>query len=382
MNKATVFTDQIKYSHILHIHSDYKFAQPSSAYQDVNFLNDILFIGKIEDENHFRYVTKDNRQGLKSIIKYCNSYDLVVLYNLSLNKAYIANRIDRSIPIIWRFFGNELYGRMPDLIYSEATKEYLKKNRLVSSIRCFIKNLIFSFNKKYFCFSEKEYRKAIKRIDFFCGLFYEEYRFLSKKFSLPKFLQLPYIWNSNDIVINEKKGNRLLIGNSQNIDNNHLEIIEKLADNKSIEKFLFLNYKSRTQYREYLISRIIGLKGFYPITTFLSKKEYTSFYQKLDALALNSYRQMAVGNIFTAFQYGVKVYLNKKNLYYYFLLENGFLVFDIDDLKFDVDNKTLSLSKDQIIQNHKAIDDLREKYSVEKFVTSIIDITSVQRKTI
>lgn len=366
---------QRKNINILHIHSDYKFVKSSWEYKDVNFHNDILFIGKIEDVKHCKYVEEDNREGLKSVINYSNSYDIVVLYNLTLSKAYIANRINEKLPIIWRFFGTELYGRMSDIVYDEFTKKYLRKFKFVVTIKGLIKKFIFNFNKKYFCFSEREYKNAFKRINYFSCLFYEEYRFLSTRFKLPKFLQLPY-WNySSDVVLGEKKGNKLLIGINPSLYNNHLAIIENLADNKSIDKYLFLNYGSRTQYREYIITLINKMTAFYPITRFLSSEEYIDFYRNLDALVINGHRQMGVGNIFTAFLYGVKVYLNKKNLYYYFLLENLFLVFDIDDLENDIEKKSITLSTDQIIHNHKALKALSEKYSIGQFISTIRDIT-------
>jgi hypothetical protein len=46
---------------------------------------------------------------------------MVVLYDLNFPKAYIANRLPNSIKIVWRFFGLELYGKMPEVVFSEQT---------------------------------------------------------------------------------------------------------------------------------------------------------------------------------------------------------------------------------------------------------------------
>jgi len=357
---------------IIHIHTDYKFAKQPDSFKDDVITNDLLFIGGLIQDIHIKYRVENSLAGLKAAIRYANQYDMVVFYDLNLTKAYIANRINTNIPMIWRFFGYELYSQLPALMYSETTKKYLPKQQAKITSKKIIKKLLFNYNLKYRFFPKKELNNACKRINYFNCLSYEEYEYLSSKFTLPEFLQVPYPKRNIEINLNNKKGNKILIGNNRSAYNNHFDIIEKLAGYENLEKYAFLNYgdDSSLYYRE-LLAAIKNIDNFTAITNFLSIKGFENFYREIDAFVLNGYRQMAVANILTAFQYGVKVYLNKRNLYYHFLLNNGFLVFNVDDLEKDIRGNTITLTKEQIIHNHKSLEDLSEKFSTSDFVDAI-----------
>ncbi len=93
------------------------------------FDNDVIFIGEknLYDGYYNDKIIhiKPSLKNFKKIIKYCITADLVVLYSLNLTKSFIANRLPSNVKIAWRFFGHELYSKMPDFEHSELTEKYL-----------------------------------------------------------------------------------------------------------------------------------------------------------------------------------------------------------------------------------------------------------------
>src|SRR5690606_40162359 len=78
---------------------------------------------------------------------------------------------------------------------------------------------------------------------------------------------------------------------------------------------------------------------------FLSIEKFREIYKTTAALVINSYRQHALGNIFTALLYGVKIYLNPKSSTYPWLKQLGFQVFDINQLITDIRSEESRVGK-------------------------------------
>src|SRR5690625_7670464 len=94
--------------------------------------------------------------------------------------------------------------------------------------------------------------------------------------------------------------------------------------------------------------------------------EFNLFYKKVGALVLNNYRQMAMGNIRYAFINGVKVYLSKKNIFYHELRKNGFMVFNIDQLKEDIYSNNVYLSSHDADNNFHNLIEVSNNYRSEE----------------
>src|SRR5690606_4409853 len=134
-----------------------------------------------------------SRKGFLDIIALCKTADSVVLYEMNFPKAYIANRLPRSVIVIWRFFGKELYIKLPEQVFSERTRKALKEGKdsnLYLESKQRLRNFLSVF--KYRAFRRNEINKAsFKRADFFLGLSKPEYEFLKNIWQdLPPFLQI------------------------------------------------------------------------------------------------------------------------------------------------------------------------------------------------
>lgn len=126
---------------------------------------------------------------------------------------------------------------------------------------------------------------------------------------------------------------RILIGNSADRANCHIDAFEKLkrfAD-EDIEIVVPLSYGDK-DYRKEVIEKgteIFGEK-FRPVTHFMDIEKYTQFLNSCDAAVFNNNRQQAMGNINMLLQLGKKVFLRKDNRMWDHYKEAGLLLYEID----------------------------------------------------
>ena len=295
-------------------------------------------------------------------------------------KSFIANRIPASVTVIWRFFGLELYEKMPDYVYSEKTKEVLalekKKRNLFFDFKGSLRSCLSML--KYRGHPENEINKAkFKRADFFLGLSESEYDFLKVEWpKLPPFLQLDF--SSLNIKNFEKnKSNSIILGNSRNAYNNHLDIIDGIKKTKDPHNFKFLllfNYGVNNNYAHSVRKEAHEVNSIKVIDEFLSLDEFSKLYSDADALVMNGYRQMAMGNIFEALRNGTKVYLSEKNVILEWLRIEGFMVYTLNDFFTDLTIDNIALSQSDAISNEEQLVKFTTKYNKQSFQRNLIDI--------
>ena len=355
---------------IVHIHTDLKFIDESAIFEGSDFENEIIILGNKGGYNG-RYqesaiYVNPSRLNIKQLINHCSDTDMVVLYNLCFIKSFIANRLTLRVKIAWRFFGHELYRYYLAEQYSELTKLMLTADKLRPSV--LLKRLknyfprlqglrkLIDFRAVY----DYEFKRAVKRVDFFLWHFQEEYELLSKSWhGLPPFINLPTFClptiniDSGSSQRREKE-NLIIIGNCKNALNNHFDIIELLSSSKMFNKYSFyvpFNYDTETSYSLKLRKRVSLYDNIKFIETFLPLNEYELIFQKASALVVNTYRQKALGNIFLALNNGVKVYLNKQNICYSILKNRGFRVYLVDQLYDDLESQNICMRYDENNQN-------------------------------
>ena len=102
--------------------------------------------------------------------------------------------------------------------------------------------------------------------------------------------------------------------------------------------------------------------------------EFANFYRPVAAFVNNSYRQLALGNIMMALHKGVKVYLNKKNPTYTWFKNEGLYIYEIEDLKNDLETGQIHLAKSEITHNLKCLRNLKDVYSKTDFQLQIMQL--------
>jgi len=372
---------------VIHIHTDYKFIGSVDVYEGEYFENSIVII---EDDELYKGPYRDkaiffkkSNINLKKIIELCRSADLVVLHGLDLFKGKIALSLPKHINIAWRFFGYELYKRQEELVLSEKT---INARKISYSKKPFnILRKMFRVFQVYFQISKfgktpsVVINKAINRINYFLALSKEEYNHLESSFELPPFLKLPInrkIEVKEEFILSclklkkEENSPIIILGNSKNEFNNHIDIIDLIENvkNKNAFKFILLfNYGPERRYTEQVRQKIKTKPHINTIENFLSNDEFKLLYSKTSALVINSYRQMAVGNVIEGFLNGVKIYLSQKNVMLEWLKNEGFHIFTLEDLAMDLENNNTILSKVEAAYNFKNLIDYMERNSPQNF---------------
>lgn len=374
----------VKKISIVHIHTDVKFIHNVSKFDGENFKNTTVIIGS---RGKYKGVYKDSvqyynysRKDFWKIINLCKTVNMVILYDLNFPKAYVANRLPESVIVVWRFFGRELYFRIPEYAYSEETLKVLRQKEEQSAylkLKQRIRDYLVLI--KYGTIPTSEIRKAtFSRADFFLGLSKPEYEFLKNIWqNLPPFIQLnlpPYLETN---TFKRTKSNLVILGNNRRPYNNHLDIIEGIRKSESKSNFKFLlmfNYGLSNNYSNIVRQEALKVKEINVLESFLPLNEFKEIYTTADAFVMNGQRQMAMGNILEALQQNIKIYLNEKNLIYSWLKENGIVVFTIENFFSDLESNNIALSLEDAIFNQQQLMKLTSKYNIDSFQKAISEI--------
>lgn len=376
----------------IHVFTDYKHINISERFQGDYFDNTLLAIipknKELKKESAIMQF-QDSKKEIREVTDICKRFNLVVLYDLESIKIRIALNMPSNIKIAWRFFGHELYDKEKSLYLSKMTKSTLKSNNLLWYLKCFkSKRCIINAYKQIISkhFKNKEtssFNTALKRIDFFLGLSELEYEYLNSKFLfLPEFVKVPiYPVNAQEKLPpleTKTTGNTpiVIIGNSKAIYNNHIDIIEQIEKKKQKNKYsfvFFFNYGLEKYYTKKIRQITKGKDYYILLENLMSISEFNGYYKKASALVLNTYRQMAMANIFVAIKSGVKVYLNKKNLTYKWLTNLGFNIYSIQDFFYDIENNNIALNQQTANNNLEVMKKLSLNYSISDFQKKLYD---------
>jgi len=121
----------------------------------------------------------------------------------------------------------------------------------------------------------------------------------------------------------------ILVGNSTDPSNHHLEIFEWLKGMELIQIYCPLSYGTYNDYKEKVKQKGFELFGerFIPIEQFMQFEEYKSFLASIDVAIFNHKRQEAMGVTLTLLSLGKEVYVNDNTTSFQSLKERGFQLF-------------------------------------------------------
>lgn len=354
---------------ILHVISDHKFVDNHIyRFEGAGIENRYVFLtdGKLYQGDYFLKVEQviPFSTAFDNLIKEAAFFDLLFVYNLDYYKACIVNGIEKHIPVAWFFYGTELYGEQPAFkyaIHSKKTKKIIPVNRLtigfarLKHVASRIKYTMLNRVPTY-----EEISKAMLRVNYFATFSKEEYDHLQANctFRLPEWLPLPvYIRDSNLTLPDCRNKETLLLGHAATPDNNHIDIIDLLKQIGFKGKVIIpLSYGENKGYtgrvKHQLASSGLNTEI---LQSFMPYNAYSEKIGSCSAAVFNSFRQLAVGNIFLCLKNNSKVYLNEQNPYYRFLQNLGFRVFSVQtNLEADLKNNQLYLSPEETDANRLA----------------------------
>lgn len=305
-----------------------------------------------------------------------NEFDAVFLHSFCVLFPSLIVQIPLGIKVFWFSWGYDIYTYPKSHpfvqlnLYGKETRKILPKTGF--HIKSAIKNLLGLKALK----SNLEY-KALNRIDFYSGVLEYEYDLLK---SISVFKAKPVSYQYSNLSILDQKvdnkiftGNNILIGNSGDCSNNHIDVIKYLQsvnlNNRKI--YMPLAYSGMPEYIfkvKCLYEQKFKIK-FVPLETFVPYDEYLNIMSSCSVAIFAHERQQAIGNINMALQNGCKVFISETNLVYDFYKKLGITLFS---LQTDFSQKELDtpLEEDQILNNKRII---RDRYCKDTYLRNLIN---------
>lgn len=168
-----------------------------------------------------------------------------------------------------------------------------------------------------------------------------------------------FMYESNiyrDFKLTKKNNSTINIqlGNSADVANNHIEILEKLFKFKeaNIKIYCILSYGEKPWapgWKEKVIIKGKELfeEKFIPLTDFMAFDEYLEFLSEIDIAIFAHKRQQAMGNTITLLGLGKKVYMRNDITPWQLFKEIDVKVFDVANIEIDLIDDTVK-TKNQL----------------------------------
>jgi len=307
----------------------------------------------------------DNKFG--EIIGKVNEYESIIVHFLSTRSASFINKIEHP-KIYWIEWGGDLYDTFLDYKdFKLYSNERFIFKLIYGNIPYFILKFIKKLKRRNLI---KFLSKAVRKVRYFVpDSMYDEYPLFLKYY--PEFTHLEYKEFfyypideilGKDLIDETCQNNSIIVGNSSSFTGNHIEVLTKLKEIKTIENIVLpLSYAGNLKYRDAVINfgkESFGTK-FLPITEYQTLENYNKILLNAGVFIYGNLRQEAVGNILIALYIGGKVFLDSRNPLLNFYRNLGLIIFSIDELT--AESITLRLSASDIQINRKI---LLQQYSL------------------
>jgi dTDP-N-acetylfucosamine:lipid II N-acetylfucosaminyltransferase len=381
---------------IIHVFDDDKFIDSAIAlFESVFPKKSKYFVIVNNDKGSLKYVKSNLVTSIKldsvtdynRLSNYIDSYDkkIVFLHALNYRKQLLVSKLSDSVFKVWFVWGYDLYNQWKPFerkIYERATLDFLNKDlNYKSSI---LNKIYYSFFiYKLFKNSKRDYNtiffKSVQNIDIAVPVIPTEMKYINALNKKIKYA--PFTYGYLEYYLGDKfnmsliKTNNILVGNSANPTNNHIEIFNKLSmltlgDRKVIVP---LNYGNNGEYLNFVLKKGRQLLGenFYPITKFLSLNEYNDLTLNCGYLIFNHIRQQGVANLIVLGSTGTKIFLNQKSSVYKYYQVLGMNIHTIKQLNNASINELLS--EDKVLHNKQVF---IKEYSLKNVQEKIIKLMS------
>lgn len=271
--------------------------------------------------------------------------------------------------LYWGFWGGDLYN------YIQMEQFGLKTQGVLDSLGISNNCEEISIDRNY----------TIRHLTGFFAFDYSEYQLLKSHFvTNAKYIDFiypnPVDKFSSNFSVNDSSGQlknkdkiKILVGNSANPSNNHMEILEILSkmDNNHFEIVLPLSYGGSKTYINYITeyTKLNFPNNCIILYELLSPDGYDLMLKDIDVVIFNHMRQQGVGNIRRLIRLRKAVYLNSKSTLYNFLVNSGIRVFEFSQ------NTTISDIKLATHFNFESDSDIIEElFNLEKTINAISTI--------
>lgn len=276
---------------------------------------------------------------------------------------------------------------VPISLYHTATTKILDKKPFLQKAKHAIHDWV------YYRLFKSDYEKAksnfehlINRIDYISTVLPLEYEKLNTcGFVKAKYVKWAYVGTSNPVLPSEmeiqSRGRDILVGNSADANNNHIDVFMKLRRIGDAERKVVvpLSYPLFGSYRDIVLqegNKLLG-SSFCPIKDFMPFKDYNDLVGKCSYAIFFNERQHAIGNISLALMSGLKVFLSETSMAYQHFKNLGLKLYSVQK---DLNKRELDspLSMDDIIHNQSIL--MRNKGLEEKKKMCLTYLSTISNK--
>lgn len=341
---------------VIHICSDEKFIDGAIAqFARYKTIESSFFI--IHHDREIRYVKSrcpnvfffQSEKKLVETVNQSSSDCVVILHSIFVSIRHLL-RIQRTIFICcwgWDIYSDvhdNLKKMLPIDLYKPYTRKMLNsQKRMLERVREMAKVCL----GVYF-FHNRMYRRLFDKISAISTVFPIEFHMmnLSGKCFFPfryMFMELP-----NDFVPKEPTSlsavPRILVGNSLDPTNNHIDILERLEKiGRPIEALIPISYGGNERYKAALKKYVLKFQNVKTtfLETFMDREQYFNLVNTCCAAVFGHMRQQSAGNISHALKSGFDVYLYNESLNYAYFRGLGYNFFSIENDLCDFSGKPL-----------------------------------------
>lgn len=301
-------------------------------YEVPEFCKNFKAIFKYKTVSFFNLINPFFLQCLKT-------YDLVIIHALTPHWATLIHHAPKAVKFLWLGWGYDymqfLYNQDKDLFLPETKKLYKTQSHNSFTLKQ-IKKI-----PKYL-FRSEDRQNAIAKIAAFNTVLEEEYSAIKQKKSIKKLP--PYVsWNYGTLedtlvknfIDQRVVGNNILLGNSADLRNNHLDAFDTLKNLNTTQKIICpLSYAGGDHIPEIIKHGEFLFKDqFQPLQDFMTLDEYLKTIKSCGFVVMNHIRQQGLGTIVQMMYMGAKIFLREENPCHTFLKKNGAIIFSIQELE-------------------------------------------------
>lgn len=372
--------EQIRYLHCI---IDDKFIDGAiSLFESVlPFSNDYVFVKlKLTRKNQLVMVKSDKVRMISEaeFDGIVDNYDVIVLHSLFALSLKMICSIPVKKKVIWFAWGYDLYRkRILDIdVYYPETKKTLRANYSIRDVLLYIRSIIRGGD----CYLVD----AMKRVDFFSGVFPYEFELLKNRFPFLKAKPLDFYYGSNNFFIPDRpeytiinQFNNVVIGNSNAPSNNHIDALsymKHLVVSDPGKVIIPLAYPHNTKYKNKvakLAANIWGTERVLILDHLIPLDDYMDLVSNCKVAVYFHERQQASDNVLMQLMFGAKVYMSESSLMFQYLKSLGLYIFSLQN---DGESINDPLTSEAIIHNRILLSNLFSSTKLMERVRIINDI--------